>query len=346
MRLEELQIAKIDVNEKNPRGVNILTNDPKLAYLKDSIKRFGVMVPLVVTPRRDRFLLIDGERRYYAAKAVGLGKLPAYIIENANGQPFSDRDLLFRMFQIHHLREQWGPVQQCAALQSTYDEIVSRKDIRSVVDLRSQVQAVTEELAVATGIDERTAWDRVKFLRWPVSVRGPMYKDPDPEGYWYICEIEEKIILPSLVNYPEYFELVSADEVREDLFKKLHSALERSTEVRKVAPFFKHVFKKSSEKKLLWRTLDHLRKQPEMTYSEAEDELTRSFPHIPQRGASSPKKLLTQIRRLDSELGQFDVSQLAHAGQRGTARAGELRSAAESLRSSLGEFLGQLSARG
>ena len=125
------------------------------------------------------------------------------------------------MFQIHHLQQQWGAIQQCRALEGTYREVLKDSQIKKIADPKAATKAAAIALAEQTGIDERTAFDRVKFLRWPKKIKDRLYESPDQEGYWYICEIEEKIILPALVNYPEYFDKVSVDEVRGCLFKKL-----------------------------------------------------------------------------------------------------------------------------
>jgi ParB family chromosome partitioning protein len=74
MRLCQLEISKIQPNPDNPRGIDIQTEDEKLSYLKDSIRQFGVMVPIVVSQHGDNYLLIDGERRYWASLAVSWTK--------------------------------------------------------------------------------------------------------------------------------------------------------------------------------------------------------------------------------------------------------------------------------
>ncbi len=346
MNLKEIDISDINPNEDNPRGIDIQTQDTKLSYLKDSIQHFGVMVPVVVTPKGGKYLLIDGERRFYAAKAVGLRKLPAFIVSDRDGGQLSPRDVLLRMFQIHHLREQWGPVQQCAALEATYTQIVGRRDIKAIVDVRAQVKAVTEELASETGIEERTAWDRVKFLRWPDDVKGKLYDNPSEKGYWYICEIEEKIVIPALTNYPEYFEKVRVNDVRRDLFSKLNVAIERSTEVRKVAPFFRVAVHRGTERRALCRVLDHLRSDVEMTYSEAADELSRNLPAVAKRDPPTPRKLLTILTNTELEVESFDVSTLKEAKGRKTVRPQALADAASTLQSSLQAMVDQLHGNG
>jgi len=342
MKFANLEISKIDTNKDNPRGIDIPTEDSRLSYLKDSIAKFGVMVPVVVTPHGDRYLLVDGERRYFAAKSVGLDKLPAYIITNDKGDELSSRDLLFRMFQIHHLREQWGPIQQCHALEATYDRVIRRKDIKSLVDVKVQVKAVTDELAAITGIDQRTTFDRVKFLRWPDDVKTPLYHTPSDGSYWYICEIEDKIVIPALCNYPEYFEKVSVNDVRKDLYKKLNVSLERATEVRKVAPFLREALSKTSDKRVVGRILDRLKGDPEMTYADAQEEFHRAFPDILKREPPSPRRLLTDMTNLDDQLGEFDVSSVGKAQHRAKAKPSELLAAARSLSVTLQGVMEQL----
>ncbi len=346
MNLRTIEISDIKPNQDNPRGIDIQTQDAKLSYLKDSIEQFGVMVPVVVTPKAGKYLLIDGERRFYAAKAAGLKTLPAFIISGRDGGQLSPRDVLLRMFQIHHLREQWGPVQQCAALETTYTQIVRQKDIRAITDVRALVKAVTEELAAHTGIDERTAWDRVKFLRWPDDVKNKLYANPNEKGYWYICEIEEKIVIPALTNYPEYFEHVDADEVRRDLFNKLSTAVERATEVRKVAPFFRVGVSKGSERKALCHVLDRLRTDVEMTYGEAADELSRRLPTVSKRDPPTPRRLLNILTNTELEVESFDVSTLKQAKNRRAIRTRSLVDAASTLQSSLQTLVDQLSGDG
>jgi hypothetical protein len=342
MEFRNLDISQIDPNPDNPRGIDIQTEDAGLSYLKDSVSRFGVMVPVVVTPRDGRYLLVDGERRYYAAKATGLETLPAYILTGRAGKALTSRDLLFRMFQIHHLRDQWGPIQQCAALEGTYDAINRRKDIRALRDVRVQVKAITEKLAAATGIDERTAFDRIKFLRWPSAVKEALYQEPQDGSYWYICEIEEKIVIPALSNYPEYFRKVPVSDVRRYLFEKLNVSLERTTEVRKVAPYFREALSRSSDKKKILRIMDRLCKDTDMTYSEAQEELRHAFPDIQKQEPPTPRRLLGAIGNLETQIDQFDIASLEKAQRRAKVKCGDLVEAARSLMDALGRLLDQL----
>jgi ParB/RepB/Spo0J family partition protein len=339
MDLKQIQIDQIIPNEDNPRGIDIPTQDSKLPLLKDSIATFGVLVPIVVTPKKGKYLLIDGERRFHASRAAGRKKIPAYVIEGEDGTSLSDEDVLYRMFQIHHLREQWGPIQQCHALEKTYQKVIKNSEIKRIEDPRAATKAAAIALAEQTGIDERTAIDRVKFLRWPKSIKDKLYKKPDSEGYWYICEIEEKIILPSLVNYPEYFDKVPADEVREALFKKLGKSLIRSTDVRKVAPYFRAEFKKGPEQRKVKSVLADLVKRQDMSYEEAQAELEKEFPDLLQRDPPSPRKVVSLLVNLEAELERFDVESIVEATRRAKAKPAELLEAAESLHEAIEQFI-------
>ena len=342
MRLAHIEISKIKPNPENPRGIDIETEDEKLSYLKDSISQFGVMVPIVLSQRGEEYLLIDGERRYVAARAVGLKRIPAFIVDEEG--KYSNEDILFRMFQIHHNREQWGPIQQCKALENVYKRIAAQSKVASILDERARIQAITEGLVKATGIDERTALNRVYFLRWPKDTKQQLYERPN-DGYWYICEIEEKIVIPALINYPEYFEKVPVDEVRKDLFAKLEAhSVDKSTDVRRVAPFFRDAMTKADDRKRIKGVLSQLHKHREMSYAEAQDELVKSFPEFLKRDPVSPRKLHSLLRALQIAIDDFDVSAIDKARRRAHATQSEIVSAINELTESLEAFTKQLSA--
>ena len=135
MKLMHIPLSKIIPNPDNPRGIDIQTENPKLADLKDSIRQFGVLVPVVVSKKGSKFLLIDGERRYWACKALNLDEVPAFIVDERGD--LTDSEILYRMFQIHHNREQWLPIQQCHALEVVYRKVVKQAAIRSLADERA-----------------------------------------------------------------------------------------------------------------------------------------------------------------------------------------------------------------
>ena len=71
-----ISIEQIDPNPHQPRQVM-----GDLSELIASIGEKGILEPLVVRPRGDRFQIVAGERRYQAAVQVGLRELPVVVRE-------------------------------------------------------------------------------------------------------------------------------------------------------------------------------------------------------------------------------------------------------------------------
>ncbi len=73
-----LAVAEIDPNPEQPRR----HFDPRsLEELADSIRRHGVLQPVVVRRAGDRYELIVGERRWRATQAAGLRTIPAVVAD-------------------------------------------------------------------------------------------------------------------------------------------------------------------------------------------------------------------------------------------------------------------------
>ncbi len=72
----EIPIDKIVTNPNQPRK-NF--SEELLENLATSIKNFGVIQPITVSKKDDTYEIIAGERRYRAAKIVGLEKIPVII---------------------------------------------------------------------------------------------------------------------------------------------------------------------------------------------------------------------------------------------------------------------------
>jgi ParB family chromosome partitioning protein len=71
-----VSVDRITPNPDQPRS---RFDDDSLGELAASITEVGVLQPVVVTQVDDGFVLITGERRWRAAKAAGLGTIPAVV---------------------------------------------------------------------------------------------------------------------------------------------------------------------------------------------------------------------------------------------------------------------------
>ena len=76
MELQQISVSDILVGEHSLR---LGMDDEKIADLAESIRRLGVLVPLVVCPEGDKFVLVAGHRRFAAATKCNLGKGPCLV---------------------------------------------------------------------------------------------------------------------------------------------------------------------------------------------------------------------------------------------------------------------------
>ncbi|MFM8733901.1 MAG: ParB/RepB/Spo0J family partition protein [Pirellulales bacterium] len=74
----EVAAAVIDPNPWQPRTV---VNDADLAELADSLREHGLVQPIVVRVKGDRFQLIAGQRRLAAARRLGWTKVPVRVLD-------------------------------------------------------------------------------------------------------------------------------------------------------------------------------------------------------------------------------------------------------------------------
>jgi ParB family chromosome partitioning protein len=78
---DEDRIQKVDVTRITPNASQPRTHfdEEALQQLADSIKRYGILQPLVVRPVGGDFEIVAGERRWRASKIAGLDKVPVIV---------------------------------------------------------------------------------------------------------------------------------------------------------------------------------------------------------------------------------------------------------------------------
>lgn len=146
--MKYIPLEKIVPNEINPRARHHFEPE-ELLSLRQSIQEHGVLEPILVQPYRDgpkddRFLVIEGERRYTVAKSLGLKEMPAVI-----GGKLDDDDQLVVMFNVHSNRRGWEMAEQLRAI----------KDLRKRNGSKSD-----EEMAQRLGMSLATYKDRLRVL--------------------------------------------------------------------------------------------------------------------------------------------------------------------------------------
>ncbi len=102
-----VSLYDIDTNPDQPRK----TFDPdKLKELAASLKRHGVVQPLLVRKNGLRYTIVAGERRFRAAKLAGLKSVPVVLTE-------ANDDTLMEISLVENIqREDLNPIEEAAAL--------------------------------------------------------------------------------------------------------------------------------------------------------------------------------------------------------------------------------------
>jgi ParB family chromosome partitioning protein len=74
---DAIKLSEIKLNPNQPR----VFNKDKVDDLMDSIKRLGLLEPVVVRKESGGYSLVAGERRYRAVEKLGWKEIPARIVE-------------------------------------------------------------------------------------------------------------------------------------------------------------------------------------------------------------------------------------------------------------------------
>src|SRR3712207_6701269 len=91
-------------------------DEAKIIQLADSIKEHGIIQPLILQKRGNIYSIIAGERRWRAAKKVGLKEVPAVINE------LSDKQILEVSLIENIQREDLNPIEEAIAYKKLIDE--------------------------------------------------------------------------------------------------------------------------------------------------------------------------------------------------------------------------------
>lgn len=77
--VQNLKVIEVEPNRNQPRKK---FDEEALSELAESIKRYGLIQPIVVTKKEDYYEIIAGERRWRASKKAGLTTIPAIVRED------------------------------------------------------------------------------------------------------------------------------------------------------------------------------------------------------------------------------------------------------------------------
>ncbi len=222
----ELDISILSANPLQPRGVII---PETLNELVESIREQGILEPIVVAETPAGYQIIAGERRWRAAKIVGLKKVPVVVRET------TPQGMLEMSIVENVQREDLNPIERALAYKRLIDEF----------------GLGTSEVAKRVGKSAPAVSNTMRLLSLPDAIKDALVAGVITEGHVrpLISLGDPKLML--------------------DLFKKIlkENSTVRQTEdmARKIKG---EVQKKEPKgKELLWvPELDHMAKQLEEKY--------------------------------------------------------------------------------
>lgn len=156
--LSTLRVAEIEPNREQPRKS---FDDGAIAALADSIREHGMIQPILVRPLENgSYQIVAGERRWRAARMLGLEEVPVTI------RAMSDQETM-QIALIENLqRENLNPIEEAQGYQELMDQFgMTQEGIAQIVgrsrsavanslrllQLPGQIQQYLQEGAITTG---------------------------------------------------------------------------------------------------------------------------------------------------------------------------------------------------
>jgi ParB family chromosome partitioning protein len=143
--LTEIDIDRIVPNPSQPR---LSLDEKRLEELAVSIRKNGILQPVLVRPFTGGYQLIAGERRLAAAQRAGILKIPAII------RDVPDERILELALIENIQREQLNPMEEAQAFQHLMEE----------------TSATQEQIAERLGKDRSTIANSLRLLKLPKNI--------------------------------------------------------------------------------------------------------------------------------------------------------------------------------
>ncbi len=141
-KVVEIELERLRTFENHPFQVNM---DRQMKELQDSIKRYGIITPLVVRPRKEGYYeIISGHRRRFAAEKLGYRKVPTLI------RYMTDEQAIVEMVDSNLQRERILPSEKAHAYKMKYDVLkkkVGRKKEGQIdqISKKNGLEIISEE---------------------------------------------------------------------------------------------------------------------------------------------------------------------------------------------------------
>ena len=152
--MEEIPIVQIKTNPYQPRKV---FNDANIKELSSSIKRHGLLQPVVVTKDMDEYILIAGERRLRASKMANMTHIKAVITDVDPGR-FHELALIENI-----QRENLNPIELAQSFSALLEEhdLTHEELSQQVQKSRTQITNTLRLLSLAPSVQDALALEKI-----------------------------------------------------------------------------------------------------------------------------------------------------------------------------------------
>lgn len=157
-RVQNLFISAVAPNPEQPRRH---FDQTALDQLAESIKRYGVLQPIIVSPKGEGYIIVAGERRWRAAGQVGLEQIPA-IVRNREELEQLEVALIENVQRVD-----LSPLEQAVSIER----------------LHQQFNINYSEIAKRLGKAETTVSNIVRLLQLPPAARESLQTGNITEGH-------------------------------------------------------------------------------------------------------------------------------------------------------------------
>ena len=210
-----ISLNLIKNNDEQPRKA---FDDEKIAELAQSIKEHGIIQPIILNKKDNYYVIVAGERRWRAAKMLGLKEVPAIVME------LTDKDILEVSLIENIQRQDLNPIEEALA----YKKLLSDFDLTQ------------EELSKRVGKSRVAISNVIRLTGLSDTVKQYLIDEVVTEGHGRAllaiedskvqCEIAQKVI----------DEKLSVREL-ERLIKFLKAEKKPKEKTRELNPYYKDV---------------------------------------------------------------------------------------------------------
>ena len=139
----------VDLIEPNPYQPRMSFDSEAMKELADSIRTFGLIQPITVRRRGEKYQIISGERRYRASLIAGMDMIPAYI------RDASEQGMLEMAIVENIQRENLDPIERATSYQRLMEEC----------------RLTQEQMADRVGKKRASVANQLRLLKLPAKVQ-------------------------------------------------------------------------------------------------------------------------------------------------------------------------------